>query len=76
MILPLDFEIFDIFTTGVFLFFFENSRKILKKNLKLSQFLNCLTQHEIISKKTIVYGCLQHGITQNSVAFVVYESEY
>ena len=34
-----------------------------------------LTQHEITSKKTIVYGCLQYGIKQNSVTFPVYNLE-
>ena len=51
-------EIFNIFGIRVFFFFFENSRKIFKKNFKPSQFLNCLTQQEITSKRTIVYGGL------------------
>ena len=46
--------------------------KNFQKNLKLIQFLNCLTQHGIISKKTIVYGCLQYDIKQKSVTFMVY----
>ena len=38
----------------MFLLCFENSRNIFKKNVKLSQFLICSTQYEIISKKAIV----------------------
>ena len=32
-------------------------KKHYQKSLKLSLFLNLLTQHEIIAEKTIVYGC-------------------
>ena len=58
---------------------FLPSRKLkenFQKNLKLSQFLNRLTQHEMISKKTIVNGCLQYDIKQNSGTFLVYDLKF
>ena len=76
LILPLDFlEIFNILRIRIFSPFFENSRKMSLKKLKLSKFLNCLTQREIISKKTVVNGCLQYDSKLKSVIFVVYDSE-
>ena len=44
--------------------FFREVKSNLQKKLTLSQFLNCWTQHKIISKKTIFNGCLQYGIKQ------------
>ena len=48
---------------------FQEFKTNFQINLTLSQFLNPLTQHEIISKRTIVYGGLRYGIKQKSVTF-------
>ena len=78
---PLDLPgIFNILKIRVLFFVFEkncqrNFEKNCQTNLKSSLFLNCLKQYEIISKKTVVYGCLQYGIKQKSVTFVVHDVE-
>ena len=73
IILPLEFfEIFNIFRIRVYSSF-SNIQEKFSKSLKLSQFLNCLTKHEIISKKNIVNGSLQFCIKLKSVTFVVYD---
>ena len=59
----------------MFFVFFENTKEIKKNTLELSQFLNSLTQREIISEKAIVYECLQHDIWQKSVTLVVNDLE-
>ena len=67
-------EIFNIFQIRVFLFVFEDSGEDFPKQyFKGSQFLYCYTQHEIISKKTIVDGCLQYGTKQKAISFLVYD---
>ena len=55
---------------------FQHRFQISKKvSVKFNDLFLCLTQHEILSKKTIPCGCLQYGIKQKSVIFVVYDLE-
>ena len=72
IILLSDFsEIFDMLKDWHVFLFFRELKKNIQKNFELSKFPNYLTQHEVTSKKTIVYGYLQHGIKQNFITFVI-----
>ena len=73
MIPPLDFpEIFNIFRIRVFV---SRIQKEFSVKLKTIVIQNCLMQHKILCKKTIVYESLQYGIKEKSLKFVIYDLE-